>query len=294
MIRGRIRSALKSVYYSRSFRAVAYASLDGFDRVSGRRDPLLPPRRLQYVGRPADFRAVGVDWRDRLDRDHGLRPDSDVLDIGCGVGRIAIALVPRLPDGRYEGFDVVPEFIRWCSREITPRHPNFRFQVADVRNRQYNRNGGRPPAEYEFPFPDASFDLALATSVFTHIEPDGVRRYLSEAYRVLRPGGSFLCTFFLVDAEVEGLLGRGRSAFRLDHRRRDAGGTEYLAADDRVPEFCIGIEESQLLAAAAAVGFESDPVIVRGRWSGRTVAGDAPYQDLLTLRRPLAPPPAGG
>ncbi len=293
IIRGRIRSAVKSVYYSRRFRAVAYASLDGFERVSGRRDPLMPPRRLQYVGRTVDFRAVGVGWRDRLDRDHGLRPDSDVLDIGCGVGRIAVALIPRLTDGSYEGFDVVPEFIRWCSREITSRHPNFRFQVADVRNRQYNRNGGRPPTEYEFPVPDARFDLALATSVFTHIEPDGVRRYLSEAYRALRPGGSFLCTFFLVDAEVEELLGRGRSAFRLDHRRRDAEGTEYLAADDRVPEFCIGIEERRLLALADAVGFEPDPVIVRGWWSGRTVAEGAPYQDLLTLRKPLAPPPAG-
>ena len=60
-IRGRARSVLKGVYYSWTFRAVAYAPLDAFDRISGRRDPLTPPRRLQYVGRAADFEAVGAE-----------------------------------------------------------------------------------------------------------------------------------------------------------------------------------------------------------------------------------------
>jgi len=34
----------------------------------------------------------------------------------------------------YEGFDIVPEAITWCRRRITPRHPRFRFQVADIHN----------------------------------------------------------------------------------------------------------------------------------------------------------------
>jgi SAM-dependent methyltransferase len=285
-IRGRARSVLKGVYYSRTFRAVAYAPLDAYDRISGRRDPLTPPRRLQYVGRAADFEAVGADWRDRLVRDHDLQPDSDVLDVGCGIGRAAVALVPQVPFGTYEGFDVVPQFIRWCSREITSRHPNFRFRVADVRNRQYNRHGGRPAAEYEFPYGAARFDVALAASVFTHMEPDGVRRYLSETFRVLRPGGSLACTFFLVDEEVERLLAEDRAAFRLDNLLSDAEGSEYLAADARVPEFCVGILEQQLLPMIAEVGFEPEPEIVRGWWSGRVGRAGAPYQDLLNLRKP--------
>ena len=35
-----------------------------------------------------------------------------------------------------------------------------------------------------------------------------------------------------------------------------------------------------------AAGFEPDPAIARGWWSGRDVGAGAPYQDLLTLRRP--------
>ena len=286
IVRERTRSALKSVYYSRSFRNIAYAPLDAIDRIAGRRDPLIPPRRLQYVGRAEDFGAVGADWRDRLVADHGLAADSDVLDIGCGIGRVAVALIPVLTEGTYEGFDIVPQFIRWCSREITPRHPRFRFRLADVRNRQYNRHGGRPAAEYEFPFADSAFDVALAASVFTHMEPDGVRRYLEETFRVLRPGGSLACTFFLVDGEVEGLLAANRGAFSLDHRLTDAEGSAYLATDARVPEFCVGIFARQLLPVAAEVGFEPDPAIVRGWWSGRPAGPGVPYQDLLSLRKP--------
>lgn len=286
IVRDRARSALKSVYYSHGFRAVAYAPRDAFDRIAGRHAPLTPPRRLQYVGRAADFEAVGADWRDRLIADHGLRADSDVLDIGCGIGRVAVALIPVLTEGTYEGFDIVPQFIRWCSREITPRHPRFRFRLADVRNRQYNRHGGRPAAEYEFPFADAGFDVGLAASVFTHMEPDGVRRYLEEAYRVLRPGGSLACTFFLVDGEVEARLAAGGAAFSLDHRLADAEGSEYLATDARVPEFCVGIFARQLLPVVAEIGFEPDPAIVRGWWSGRPAQPGVPYQDLLSLRKP--------
>ncbi|MFN8114135.1 MAG: class I SAM-dependent methyltransferase [Solirubrobacterales bacterium] len=283
--RERARSVLKSIWYSPRFRAVAFAPVDALDRIRGR-DPLLPPRRLQYVGRREDFAPVGAYWRDRLVRDNGLGPDGDVLDIGCGIGRAAVALIPQLPEGRYEGFDVVPQFIAWCSREITSRHPNFRFQVADVRNRQYNPRGDVPPSAYEFPFAADGFDAALAASVFTHMEPDGVRRYLGEAVRVLRPGGVLVATFFLVDAATEELLAGTAPAFRLDHRLTDAAGEPYLAADPRVPEFCVGLFEAQLLTAAAEAGFEPGPDIERGWWSGREVPAGAPYQDVVTLRKP--------
>ena len=52
--RERSRSVLKSIWYSPRFRAVAFAPVDALERARGR-DPLLPPRRLQYVGRREDF-----------------------------------------------------------------------------------------------------------------------------------------------------------------------------------------------------------------------------------------------
>ncbi len=247
---------------------------------------MTPPRRLQYVGDFADFEAVGAFWRDLLVDHHGLQRDADVLDIGCGIGRNALALVPHLREGSYEGFDVVPQFIAWCRKRITPRYPNFRFRLADVRNRQYNRSGSTPAREFEFPYPDEAFDLAFAASVFTHMPPDEIRRYLEESFRVLRPGGTLIGTFFLVDATVERLLAEHRTAFSLDHALSDSDGAAYLAADDRVPEFCIGIAADDLAAMTGEVGFEQVGPVAHGWWSGRPGTEGAAYQDRITLRRP--------
>ncbi len=279
------RFVLKELYYSRALRAVAYAPIDAFERLTGRRDELTPPRRLQYVGARADFEAAGVFWRDQLVNVHGLSPSGDVLDIGCGIGRNAVALTSHLQSGTYEGFDIVPQFIRWCQRHITPRHPNFRFQLAGVRNRHYNRQGGRPANRYEFPYPPQSFDMAFAASVFTHMEPDGIRQYLAESRRVLRPGGRLICTFFVLDPVVRDLLERRQGAFSLDHSFVDSEGTPYLGASQRVPEYCIGIDEADVLRIVEEVNLELLEPIIHGSWSGRTgVEGD--YQDMLVLRRP--------
>ena len=143
-IRGRARSVLKGVYYSRTFRAVAYAPLDAL------RTDQRPPRSADAAAAPA-VRRPGR--RLRGGRRRLARPARPRSRPATGfrrprrrlrVGRAAVALIPQLPSGTYEGFDIVPQFIRWCRREITSRHPNFGFQLADVQNRQYNRNGGRP------------------------------------------------------------------------------------------------------------------------------------------------------
>ena len=57
-----------------------------------------------------------------------LRSSDRVLDIGCGIGRLAIPLTSYLSEnGSYEGFDIWPESIDWCRKAITPRFPRFRF-----------------------------------------------------------------------------------------------------------------------------------------------------------------------
>ena len=129
-----------------------------------------------------------------------LGPDEAVLDVGCGVGRMAAPLTAYLsPRGRYDGFDIMAENVRWCRRALTPRFPNFRFRHADVYNREYNPGGRVPAAAFRFPYPDAAFDFVFATSVFTHLLPADAAHYLAELGRVLRPGGRGLATVFLLN-----------------------------------------------------------------------------------------------
>src|SRR3954452_6830822 len=94
------------------------AGLDVRDRLTGRADPLVPPRRL---GLPSQYRGVGANVLERVLIDGGgLVPTDRVLDIGCGPGRVAVHLTRFLdPDaGSYEGLDVMPNAIAWAQGRI--------------------------------------------------------------------------------------------------------------------------------------------------------------------------------
>ena len=81
----------------------------------------LPPDHLRLgVGNPdGEFYRVGEDIVVRLRREAGLGPSSRVLDIGCGLGRVAYPLARELgPDGSYDGIDTNKEYIEWCAKAL--------------------------------------------------------------------------------------------------------------------------------------------------------------------------------
>ena len=68
-------------------------------------------------------------------------PGAAVLDVGSGYGRLAIGLMGRGFDGRYEGFDILPRHIAWCRRHLTRFAPAYRFHHLDIQNDRYNPTG---------------------------------------------------------------------------------------------------------------------------------------------------------
>src|SRR5688500_3162291 len=115
-----------------------------------------------------DFKTEGEGVCRFLIEECGLKPDEAVLDVGCGIGRNAVPLTRHLVGGTYDGFDIMPEAIEWCRKNITPRYPNFRFHLADVHSDRYHPGGRDSASEYRFPFEDGAFDLVFLISVFTH------------------------------------------------------------------------------------------------------------------------------
>lgn len=116
-----------------------------------------------------------------------------VLDIGCGCGKVArfLASDPRVE--RYVGFDPIYSAIEWDRRYIAPRAGGvFEFEHVDLYSSEYNPNGKVRASSYAFPMRNGEADIAIASSVFTHLlEPDA-RHYLAESVRVLKPTGRLI------------------------------------------------------------------------------------------------------
>jgi SAM-dependent methyltransferase len=173
------------------------------------RDPLMPPSwmfadpdRLDGSRNAREFIAIGestVDWLIGL----GLAPHHRVLDVGSGIGRMALPLTRHLRDGgSYDGLEVAPYKVAYARKTISNRFHHFRFHHADVFNHYYNPTGRQRAAAYAFPFESEAFDFVFLISVFTHMLPGDVERYVSEIGRVLKPGGTCVVSMCLSDATI--------------------------------------------------------------------------------------------
>ena len=141
--------------------------------------------------------------------DHfGINPRTigSIYELGCGTARLLRHF--RCIEGvKLVGSDVNPEMIEWCQVNL----PDMEFYHNEL----------TPPLTFA---EDNSFDLMLASSVFTHIPLDTQELWLAEMQRILRPGGIFICSVLgkfhtsvlLGDEEIEELNNRGSYTLTTD------------------------------------------------------------------------------
>lgn len=242
----------------------------------------LPPAALRFMAETEEqYLAIGDGLVERIDALVELPARPRIVDIGCGYGRLAHALLrsPRFL-GRYHGFDILPKQIAWCAAALTPASAGrCRFRQLDVRNDRYNPTGTVAPDQVSFELPDGSADLIVLTSVFTHMYPAEITHYLREIRRLLAPDGCAYVTFFLLDERVHQVIDAGRTHYPLPHAL-----TPFCRVMNREdPLHVIAYETSWVLAQCAAAGLQLLPPVRTGSWSGTTPAHD--FQDTLLLAR---------
>lgn len=258
---------------------------DVWDLAFYRKVTNLPPARLRLgVGTPLakDFIASGDALIDQSVRLCGLRPDSHVLDVGCGCGRVARPLSHFLSSsGSYEGFDVDKSAIDYCTQAYR-NFPSFRFVSVDLRTARYNPTGRMRASKFRFPYDEGSFDQIYLTSVMTHLLPDDLLGYLVEIRRVLKPAGKAWITYFLRAEDVRraerSTPGRVRFLYPYgDHRVQTL----------RDPETGICYDESFVWTAYREAHLRADHVYY-GSWAGRHASIPAPFvnvQDVVVTSR---------
>jgi SAM-dependent methyltransferase len=189
---------------------------------------------------------------------YGLQPDSSVLEIGCGVGRLAYQLSDQLDaTGRYVGFDISKTAIDWLNEHYAPKLPNFAFDLFDVRNPRFHPDGSLQPQDASFPYSDDSFDLVVAFEVFMHMDAEGVAAYLRESARVLRPEGRAVVTFMAIYDDATPGRHAGRDFVAL-------GNGVYSRFPDR-EGWSLGYHDRVIRSMVSEAGFVVEETI-EGDW----------------------------
>lgn len=109
-----------------------------------------------------------------LVRQATIAPDTDVLDLGCGTGTLALMISEMHPKARVTGVDIDPEILAIAAGKI---------EAAGVTIRLVEGSATDPP------LPPASFDRVLSTLMLHHLTTPQKREALAAARRLLRPGG---------------------------------------------------------------------------------------------------------
>lgn len=128
-----------------------------------------------------EIQNIGNDYFDLITFDTST---FNVLDVGCGSGRWALYLAPRV--NFIEAID--PSMAIWVADELLKKYDNTRITHASVDN---------------LPFSDNSFDLVYSLGVLHHI-PD-TQAAIHDCFRKIKNGGYFLL-YLYYNLDNRGLL----------------------------------------------------------------------------------------
>lgn len=288
-----MKNILKKIAKSSPYWRGVFPGKERFRRPWIAYDPtLIPPLELmrqEGIEVLEEWFRWAEEWSMLLRIYGGITKNSFLLEIGCGLGRIAFPLRYILSlNGSYDGFDICQDKITFLEQNFHKAYPNFRFNWANIYNTFYNSKGQVSATDYRFPYDDNSFDIVFAASVFTHLLPESAANYFQETARVLKPGGRCLFSFFLLDNYRPGQtrpLGFARPAFNFDYQYGNYADDFAIAEPDNPEQMTAhSLRLIEYFATQADLKLSQAPV--PGLWSGSTSTWVG-AQDLVIFKKSL-------
>lgn len=143
---------------------------------------------------------------------------SKILELGCGAGNITVWLARF--GYNVTGIDISPTAIDWARCRAVDEGVDAAFFVGDVLDL----------SEVE----DNTFDLVVDGNCFHCIIGDDRLRFVSEAYRVVKPGGYFISDSMCQPVKADAIKGYdecSRCSFRGDAAARYFGMPDDIKAE---------------------------------------------------------------
>lgn len=155
-----------------------------------------------FNGHVIFIQAGNQSWLTFLSRKY-CTSSSDVVELGCGCGRLARPLrdPPWAPwfAGTYVGVDIDKEMIKYCRTNFPP--DRFAFILSPHKSKTYSRDNSSVGSltEFNLAIPRNSKDFVYSLSLYSHLLETEALDYLRESYQILRPGGTMFMTFFCLE-----------------------------------------------------------------------------------------------
>ena len=195
-----------------------------------------------------------------------------VFDIGCGVGKFPRSLQVNDKKVRYIGVDIDKISIDYCRAKLGK--PGYEYFLIDVNNGTYRPSGNAEPLSEEFEMvEDESAKLIVAWSVFTHMELEHIRHYLSVMQKKLSKDGTALVSAFVHDE---------RSLVN-DHLKYEYNGGYVVNIEN--PMKAIGFKKDVFLSAFEEAGLTTVGDFIPKQEPGKKNDPEALGQDLFVLRK---------
>lgn len=275
-----MKNLLRTIFYALPAnlrfltRRIFYFPLDTYEYLTNKRRPPFPPKGLIFTG-SGDFKAQGEKLLKDFIQYGQLNSSDKVLDIGSGIGRLAIPLTTYLDEnGGYEGFDVVEYGVKWCQKYISNKYPKFNFKYIPLHNDLYTKQG-ESANTFKFPYVDNTFDKVILLSVFTHMLPKEVENYISEIKRVMKKGGLCYATFFIMNEEAQHLMkDHFKFAYEYEH---------HFLMNKNVQSANVAYKEDFLKKLINDKELNIDNIYY-GWWCGRNKTESVQFQDVIVFR----------